>query len=339
MSFEEVEDNVYRIEVPLPENPLRNLNAYLVRSTAANPGGRGRSLLIDNGFNRPECREAIDTALQALDVDITSLDFLVTHLHSDHCGLTHTLLQAAGYEAWVFTNPTDMVHINMYTQQSFLQRNGFLYMRNSGMDMELFNYMVTDHPGVSFAITGPCPFTPVLDGDILPYGACKLRVVETPGHTPGMICLYDADKQMLFSTDHILGDITPNICYWEGMKDSLGSYLRSLKKTAKLNVKLCLTGHRSIMGDCSERITSLEQHHAARLDEIRAILDREGSSTGYTVASLMTWSIRAKSWDDFPKPQRWFACGEAMAHLEHLKALGHVRRARRSDHFFYELAD
>lgn len=338
MSFEEVEDNVYRIEVPLPESPLRSLNAYLVRSTATNPGWRGRSLLIDNGFNRPECSEAIFSALHALGVDVTTLDLLVTHLHSDHCGLTSKLLKAAGEEAWVFASPQDMVLINMYTQLSFRQRDGFLYMLRSGMNMELFDYMVTDHPGVSFAVNAPCPFTPVMDGDTLPYGSCQLQVLQTPGHTPDMICLYDADKQMLFSTDHILGDITPNISYWEEMKDSLGSYLRSLKKTATLPVKLCLTGHRSIMGDCSERIASLEQHHEKRLNEVRDILDRKSPCTGFEVASLMTWSIRAKSWDDFPKPQHWFACGEAMAHLEHLKTLGTVLRVERDGVFYYRNA-
>ena len=40
----------------------------------------------------------------------------------------------------------------------------------------------------------------------------------------------------------------------------------------------------------------------------------------------MTWSIRCKGWDDFPVPQKWFAVGEAVAHLEYLMDLGKVRR-------------
>lgn len=44
------EPDIYRIEVPLPNNPLRYLNSYVVR-------GRDRFLVIDTGFNRPECRE------------------------------------------------------------------------------------------------------------------------------------------------------------------------------------------------------------------------------------------------------------------------------------------
>ena len=43
---------LFRLPIPLPRNPLRELNAYLIR-------GRERSLLIDTGFRLPECRQAL----------------------------------------------------------------------------------------------------------------------------------------------------------------------------------------------------------------------------------------------------------------------------------------
>lgn len=113
MRFYEVEDNLFRIEVPLPKNPLRSLNAYLVRADSAHPGWRGRSLLIDNGFNRPECRDALLGALDALGVPLTSLDFFITHLHADHGGLTGVLMGMAGPEAWAYASPWDLVRVNM----------------------------------------------------------------------------------------------------------------------------------------------------------------------------------------------------------------------------------
>jgi glyoxylase-like metal-dependent hydrolase (beta-lactamase superfamily II) len=39
---------LYKIPVSLPGNPLKNLNSYVIKSG-------GRSLLIDTGFNMPEC--------------------------------------------------------------------------------------------------------------------------------------------------------------------------------------------------------------------------------------------------------------------------------------------
>lgn len=46
---EQVKENIYRLGVTLPQNPLRELNSYLIR-------GGERDLLIDTGFRRPECR-------------------------------------------------------------------------------------------------------------------------------------------------------------------------------------------------------------------------------------------------------------------------------------------
>lgn len=338
MSFEELDENLFRIEVPLPENPLRALNVYLLRADAAHPGWRGRSLLIDNGFNRSECRDVLLAALCTLGVAMNSLDFFVTHLHADHCGLTSLLLDMAGKDAWVFASPGDMVRINMLSRQSFRQRESFGDMLRTGMPDTLFEYMLTGHPGIHFATDGPCPFTPIREGDVLDYSGYRLRVLEMPGHTPDLLCLYDKERQMLFSSDHILADISPNITHWDGVRDSLGNYLRSLAKAKKLDVRLCLPGHRTLFADCRGRITALEQHHAARLSELHDILDREGPCGAYAVAAHMKWSIREKCWEDFPPAQKWFACGEAMAHLEHLYAHGKIRRIRRAGQTLYTLS-
>lgn len=81
------EPDIYRIEVPLPNNPLRYLNSYVVR-------GRDRFLVIDTGFNRPECREALFTGLDSLRVDLARTDLFLTHLHADHTGLVGDFARA-----------------------------------------------------------------------------------------------------------------------------------------------------------------------------------------------------------------------------------------------------
>ena len=45
----------------------------------------------------------------------------------------------------------------------------------------------------------------------------------------------------------------------------------------------------------------------------------------------MTWDIRAKSWADFPRNQKWFATGEALAHLDYLREEGAIRATVRPD--------
>ncbi|MDD3165328.1 MAG: MBL fold metallo-hydrolase, partial [Oscillospiraceae bacterium] len=76
---QELAPNLFRIDVPLPGNPLKNLNAYLIRGS--------RSLLIDTGFRRAECRDALIGALDSLGVALADTDIFLTHMHSDHSGL------------------------------------------------------------------------------------------------------------------------------------------------------------------------------------------------------------------------------------------------------------
>lgn len=55
--------DVYRIRVVLPDNPLQYLNAYVIK-------GKSENLVIDTGFNRPECREALCRGLEELGIDL-----------------------------------------------------------------------------------------------------------------------------------------------------------------------------------------------------------------------------------------------------------------------------
>ena len=79
----------FRLPIPLPRNPLRELNAYLIR-------GRERSLLIDTGFREPACRQALQAGLRAAGAEHDPLDVLLTHIHTDHTGLASEVVRPGG---------------------------------------------------------------------------------------------------------------------------------------------------------------------------------------------------------------------------------------------------
>jgi len=72
--IEEVLLNMYRIEIPLPGNPLQAINSYVIK-------GRDRALMIDTGMNRKECMDAMSSALEKLGIDLRRTDFLL-RIHS-----------------------------------------------------------------------------------------------------------------------------------------------------------------------------------------------------------------------------------------------------------------
>ena len=75
----EVYPNIFKVEIPLPNNPLRSLNSYIIKS-------ENRNLIIDTGFNIKECKDALMKGIEETKIDLKKTDLLVTHLHSDHAG-------------------------------------------------------------------------------------------------------------------------------------------------------------------------------------------------------------------------------------------------------------
>ena len=315
---EEVFPDIHRIEVPLPKNPLKAINSYVVR-------GRDRFLVIDTGMNRPECLKAMLASLEALSVDLSRTDFFATHGHSDHIGLVSEL-KAAGSR--VFVNPIEAAHLldpDLWNGLAAAARaHGFPNPEAA----------IQAHPGRRYLFSGRPDFTHLQDGDALPIGRYTFRCVATPGHTPGHLCLYEPEAKILFSGDHILDTITPNISGWGRESDSLGEFLESLDKIAAYDIRLLLPGHRNLIWDHHRRIAELKEHHRSRIGEVLGILGREGQ-TAYQAASRMTWDIDCARWEDFPMLQKWFATGEALAHLLHLERAGRVKRDWREGNVYF----
>ena len=315
-----VAENIYRKTVPLPNNPLRDINAYIITGE--------KNLLIDTGFNRLECEEALQDAFRELNIDET--DLFITHFHSDHCGLIEKFEKE---NSIVYAGETDGKLINFETENIYWRMLDNLFI-NYGFPKADVGRNTDIHPGRKYCHEKRVNFTFVKEGDILRYGGYELEAIETPGHTPGHMCLYDAKKKILFCGDHILGTITPNISIELNIENPLQDYLESLGKVEKLDVKLLLTSHGTPVGDMHERIRELKHHHEERLLEVMYILQEEWK-TAYQVARDMTWEIDYRNWDDFPLPQKWFATGESISHLQYLYYSGKISKEEKSGIHYY----
>ncbi len=316
-----VAENIYKKVVPLPNNPLREIDSYIITGE--------KNLVIDTGFNRPECEQALRSAFDELGIKNT--DLFITHLHSDHCGLVGKF---ADENSTVYAGETDGELINFEAGNLYWRMLDDLFVKY-GFPRADFGSNTDIHPGRKYCHTERIDFKYVKDGDILNYGGYELRAVETPGHTPGHICLYDEKKKILFAGDHVLGLITPNISIEISMENPLQQYFDSLKKVDKLDVDLLLTAHGTPVEDMHERIKELFKHHEERLAEVESILNGQWK-TAYNVAADMTWEIDCKCWDDFPLPQKWFASGEAAAHLQYLYFSGRIDREEKNGIYYYK---
>ncbi|SBV95593.1 conserved hypothetical protein [uncultured delta proteobacterium] len=324
--IEELFPGIIKIEVPLPKNPLRMLNAYCIK-------GKERHLLIDNGFNRPECLEAMNGALDSLGIARKDLDFFLTHLHADHCGLTADLCESG--DSKIYASALDGVSINNTTRGPSHWAGFLRSMIPHGFSEEQAAILSSNHPAIRYCPSHELDFVTVGHGDVLEYGGYTLHILDARGHTPGLLVLYEPGNKILFSSDLILGDITPNIARWPNVRDSLGDFLNSLAMVEKMDVSLTLPAHRSLVPDTKKRIRELYAHHERRLNEVRELLAK-GPRQAYDVAAHMTWDMRGE-WEDFPVPQKWFACGEALSHLDRLVALGEAEEKTQGETIVFGL--
>ncbi|MDD5126561.1 MAG: MBL fold metallo-hydrolase [Dehalococcoidales bacterium] len=326
--IEEIIPNLYRAEIPLPKSPLKWLNSYIVK-------GGDRFLIIDTGFNREECLNEMNATVQKLGVDLNKTDIFVTHLHVDHMGLTGTLAQDSSK---VYFNAPEAKQINAQRENwtDYWQKLMDVYVAN-GFPADTVRNSMESHPAHKYGLKRKVDFTIVKDGDVIDIGDFHFKCVSTSGHSPGHTSLYEPNKKILVAGDHILFDITPNIAYWLEMGDSLGEYLANLDKVDALDVNLVLTGHRRLVHDLHGRVRELKEHHRARLDEVLAALDGRDLNA-LQIAPHIKWDITARTWEEFPPPQKWFAFGETMAHVIYLEKRGKVRRNSPNGKAVYSLA-
>jgi glyoxylase-like metal-dependent hydrolase (beta-lactamase superfamily II) len=163
---------------------------------------------------------------------------IITHHHADHIGSLAALKEAT--QAEVIAHPADAPYIDGTLPQPgpaspqwlsrFLARFGWLW--------------ATEPVAVA---------TLVNDGDELPILG-GMKILHTPGHTPGSICLYLQDKDLL-----IAGDLLANRF---GLKLPSGSFtadinqeIQSVKRVTGLEFDIICFGHGSpIMHDASHTI-------------------------------------------------------------------------------------
>ena len=327
MAVTEVYPGIYRIGVPLPGSPLRELGCYLIKGA---PGGR--SLMVDTGFNRDECEQAVREALRELGVRMEETDIFLTHLHADHTGLCGRLKTP---DTRVFIRACDGARVNGFLTQEYWDRMMAWQPPMGVPEEERLDYH--NHPAYVNRVDHPIDFTDVDDGARFDVGDYHFEAVDLAGHTPGQLGLWERGQGLLLAGDHVLAKITPNICIWDYDNDYLGIYLRNLRKVKTMGLTRILSAHRQVIDDPEARIDELTAHHARRCDEICTLLDRWGEGTVWRLAHAMHWDYGKGGFAEFPPNQKWFGSLEVFAHVEHLRRIEKIARETRGDAFVYRV--
>ncbi|MCW3975672.1 MAG: MBL fold metallo-hydrolase [Candidatus Bathyarchaeota archaeon] len=321
--IEKIMSDLYLIKVPIPNNPLKATNSYIIK-------GKDNNLIIDTGVNLKKSLNTILSGLKKIDVDLENTDFFITHLHSDHLDLALVL---ATNSSRIYFNQPDAEAIRGSNEW-----NDELYniARVCGFPEDRLQEVIKKYSWHRYREIDPEIFTILKEGDTIDVGDFHFKFVETKGHSRGHMCLYESRKKLLFAGDHILSDITPNISLWSYDGNPLKDYLDSLDKVYELDIELTLPGHRSFIRDCRKRINELKLHHKMRAIEIISIL-KKGRRDAFQIASKMNWEMAYDSWKSFAINHKMFATLETIAHLKYLEEDGFIQKETQGQKILFSI--
>lgn len=149
------------------EYSLFGVNTYLVYDPQTKD-----CAVVDPGMINQEERDAICNFIEKNGLRLTHI--INTHLHIDHAAGNAWL--KSKYGADVYASAADAPLGSQMSQQA-----------------RMF--------GLPFRIEDAAADHPLINGEIISIGEGSLRVIATPGHSPGGICLYDEADGFLISGD------------------------------------------------------------------------------------------------------------------------------------------
>jgi glyoxylase-like metal-dependent hydrolase (beta-lactamase superfamily II) len=165
-----------------------------------------------------------------------------------------------------------------------------------------------------------------MDGDLIRLGYDDWQVLYTPGHTGGLICLYQPDRQLLISSDHLLRDISSNPIVDPPAPGEtepprrLVQYLEQLHRVAELDVAVALPGHGPPISDHRAVIERRLSLHEERADRMLEALDG-GALTAHQIADEL--------FPDLDPLNAFLAVSEVIGHLQWLEKEGEVVQDKR----------
>lgn len=305
---EEIAPDCWLIKLPLPF-PIESVNCYLII-------GGAEACLVDCGLHTAQALNHFRSALNMIGVEAERIStIVVTHHHPDHLGMAGTIQSITGARVVMSAVEREIVSRDWYGPGGTIEGAIRRMLEQSGMPGGLVDRLKSQRAWLSSHIDPLENVISVNDGDILPVGKRSLRVILTPGHSPGHLCLFEAETGTFWVGDHLLPRITPNIgLYPLSDPKPLGNYLESLEKVLLLPIQRAFPSHGEPFENIAARVAELKAHHLRRLDTLLSLMTRRGT-TPYVLSQKLFG-------EDLPDQARRFALAETLAHLEHLVAQG-----------------
>ncbi len=320
-SLQQIHDGAWLVRLPVPWE-LKSVNAFVFRQDDG-------WLLLDCGLGDKATAEVLDAALAEIGIEWRAITkIVVSHMHPDHFGGAARARRLSG--APVYMNSIEAKLVSPRDPDEVFFEATEIYMRQHGVAEDDIATLREQSRKFADTMERFVPDHGLEEGDVFEYVGGRLEAVSAPGHSPALICFYDAENKTLYSTDAVLERITPNIgLHHFSDGNPLGQYFDSLAKLEALDVDLVVPGHGRPFEGLGDWIASTRRHHRKRCDRIVKVLS-EGEMHGFAVAGAVWGAHR-------PLGQLRMAMAEGLAHLVFQARSGEVEKAPRDGVDYWRL--
>ena len=317
-SVARVADGILWIRMPLPF-ALDHINLWVLED------GDGWAL-IDTGLGDDLTQKLWNQLFEGALAGRTVTQVVNTHFHPDHIGLASWLCDRFAVPFLATATDWSFGRMLWHEDGSDFVDALVRHHHRVGHDSERLSRIRTrGHYYRKLVAPPPLVVSRIHDTDTIAIGGRLWHVKTFGGHSYEHACLWCADAGVLIVGDQVLPHISPVVAAWpqEPEAQPLAHFLASLEQLQTLpEDTLVLPSHGEPFRMLRARCIELADHHDQRLERIL------GSCTEpSTVNDLIGRTFRYQL-DDH---QMDFATGEILAHLNHLKANGLVRRESDDD--------
>ena len=303
---------IIRLSIPTPFY-VGDVNVYLIKEDPLT--------LIDVGPKTPEASKALRENLGRHGVQLSDVRRIVlTHAHEDHCGLAKQVRDEAK-NAEILVHEWETGHLFGRLAQDEHRR----LMLRSGVPDAVFAEMQGMYARISLLTDSlaDSEFKPLTDNMELEFASGSLRVLHTPGHTPGSCSFIREADRTIICGDCVLKRITPNPILSPDPIDpnrrfaSLAEYLVSLARIREFKPTLAYGGH----GDPVTDFEEIFNRYVKAIDERQRKVISMVSSAGITA-----FDIAGRLFPDSidHDVHRFLAISEAIAHLDYAETEGKI---------------
>jgi glyoxylase-like metal-dependent hydrolase (beta-lactamase superfamily II) len=259
----------------------------------------------------------LERALEMVGLRLEQVRLLViTHAHSDHWGEAATVVQRAGCEMWMHPNSAHG-RTSLDDPEAALARRVEIGRQSGVSPAALAAYAEQAKTAPSGLAAAIDPDRPLLDGVRVETDLGPWTAYETPGHAPSHVCLFQPERRLLISGDHVLGRIS--LFYEYGFSpDPVGEFLRSLDRVSTLDARLALSGHGKPFVDVPGHIEGNRQLVHERLEATVTALGGGPRTAVEIIPEIYRETLSTRN-------ASWFL-SQTLCYLTHLEQAGRVRR-------------